>query len=410
MISVRRARRGYGLVNKRRRDLALEGERAARRAGFAWPIILALSGLDAAGYSVIAPVLPRISEATGAGPAVIGALVATFPAGMLFGFVAAAPGIARGRTRTVLAASLLVIAAGCVGFVVADDLAVYFVARAVMGFGSGGLWMGVTFAALERSPGDEYAGMSRMLAAYSVGSVIGPALGALGGVRGPFAAYLILVLASVGLALLLPTPAQRKAFHPDRAALRVRGFWLSCGTVLFAVIALGIVEGVLPLHFDSRLGQAEIGALFVGLAFVLGGGAVLAGQLRPRVVVPSGVVLTVIGIAWVGIADSVPTWIAALAVTGIGFAFAETGSVGILLDAVGTERIVTAMIVWSQIGISGYLIGPLAGGGVAEGLSFAWIGVVPLAAAVALAVLALGLRPQAAATDASTAAARKGTR
>jgi MFS family permease len=375
----------------------------------AWPIILALSGLDAAGYSVIAPVLPRISESTDAGPAVIGALVASFPAGMLFGFVAAAPGIARGRTRAVLAASLLVVAAGCVGFVFADDLAVYFAARSLMGFGSGGLWMGVAFAALERSPGDEYAAMSRMLAAYSVGSVVGPALGALGGVRGPFTAYLVLVLAGVGLALLLPQPAQRRTFHPDRAALRLRGFWLSCGAVLFAVIALGIVEGVLPLHFDSRLGQAEIGGLFVGLAFVLGGGAVVAGQLRPRVVVPTGVVLTVIGIAWVGIADSVPLWMAALVVTGIGFAFAETGSVGILLDAVGTERIVTAMIVWSQIGIAGYLIGPLAGGGVAEGLSFAWIGLVPLVAAVALAVLALGLRPQAAA-EASTAAARNGTR
>jgi MFS family permease len=398
MIPVRRASRGNGLVNRRRTGVAL-----------AWPIILALSGLDAAGYSVIAPVLPRISESTDAGPAVIGALVATFPAGMLFGFVAAAPGIARGRTRAVLAASLLVIAAGCVGFVLADGLAVYFAARSVMGFGSGGLWMGVTFAALERSPGDEYAAMSRMLAAYSVGSVVGPALGALGGVRGPFTAYLVLVLAGVGLALLLPQPAQRKTFHPDRAALRVRGFWLSCGAVLFAVIALGIVEGVLPLHFDSRLGQAEIGGLFVGLAFVLGGGAVVAGQLRPRVVVPTGVVLTVIGIAWVGIADSVPLWMAALVATGIGFAFTETGSVGILLDAVGTERIVTAMIVWSQIGIAGYLIGPLAGGGVAEGLSFAWIGLVPLVAAVALAVLVLGLRPQAAA-EASTAAARNGTR
>lgn len=410
MISVRRASRGYGLVNKRRRGLAPEGEKTASRAGFAWPIILVLAGLDAAGYSIIAPVLPQISDATSSGPAVMGALVATFPAGMLFGFIIAAPGIARGRTRSVLAVSLLVIAVGCVGFVAADDLAVYFGARLLMGFGSGGLWMGLTFAALEHSPGDEYAGMSRMLAAYSVGSVIGPALGALGGVRGPFAAYFVLVLAGAGLALMLVPPAQRRVFSADRSALRARGFWISCGAVLFAVIALGIIEGVLPLHFDSRLGQAEIGGLFAGLAFVLAGGAIAAGQLRPRVVVPVGVVLTVVGIAWAGFADSVPAWIAALVVTGIGFSFAETGSVGILFDAVGTERIVTAMIVWSQIGIAGYLIGPLAGGGVAEGLSFAWIGLVPLAAAVALAVLVLGLRPQAAATDASTAAARKGTR
>ncbi len=399
MIPVQRASRGYGVVNKRRTGPASS-----------WPIIVALSALDAAGYSVIAPVLPRISEATGAGPAVIGALVAVFPVGMLFGFVAAAPGISRGRTRTVLVASLLVIAAGCVGFVVSDDLGVYFAARLVMGFGSGGLWMGVTFASLEHSPGEEYTGMSRMLAAYSIGGVIGPALGALGGVRAPFAAYLVLVLLSVGLALLLAPPAQRKVFQADRAALRIRGFWISCGAVLYAVIVLGIIEGALPLHFDTHLGQAEIGGLYAGLALVFAVGAIAAGQLRPKVVVPLGVVLTVIGIAWAGLGESVPVWIAALVVTGLGFSFTETGSTGLLFDAVGTERIVTAMIVWSQIGIAGYLIGPLAGGGVAEGLSFAWIGLVPLAAAVALAVLVLGLRPQAAATDASTAAARKGTR
>lgn len=407
MIPVRRARRGYGLVNKRR-TAAAGG--AASRARLAWPIILALSGLDAAGYSVIAPVLPQIADAADVGPAVMGALVATFPAGMLFGFVAAAPGIARGHTRAVLAVSLLVIAAGCVGFVAADELGIYFAARLLMGLGSGALWMGVTFAALERSPGDEYAGMSRVLAAYSVGGLVGPALGALGGIRSPFAAYLVLVLVSVGLALLLAAPPHRTEFRSDRAALRLRGFWVSCGAVLFALIALGMVEGVLPLHFDSRLSQAQIAGLFAALAFVLAGSAVAAGQLRPRIVVPTGVVLAVAGIAWAGIAESVPAWIAALLLIGVGLSFSETGSVGILLDAVGTERIVTAMIVWSQLGMAGYLIGPLAGGGVAEGLSFAWIGVVPLAAAVGLAVLTAGLRPQAAATDASTAAARKGTR
>jgi len=67
------------------------------------------------------------------------------------------------------------------------------------------------------------------------------------------------------------------------------------------------------------------------------------------------------------------------------------------------------MIVYSQIAIAGYLIGPLAGGGVAEGLSFAWIGLVPLAAAIGLALLVAGLRPQAAATEAS-AAPRNGAR
>jgi MFS family permease len=64
--------------------------------------------------------------------------------------------------------------------------------------------------------------------------------------------------------------------------------------------------------------------------------------------------------------------------TGAGY----TGSAGVLLESLGPERIVTALVVWSQLGIVGYLLGPLAGGAVAQGLGFAAIGLVPAAAAV----------------------------
>jgi hypothetical protein len=45
----------------------------------AYPLLLALGALDAAGYSVIVPVAPAISAEAGAGPAAIGLLVASFP-------------------------------------------------------------------------------------------------------------------------------------------------------------------------------------------------------------------------------------------------------------------------------------------------------------------------------------------
>jgi hypothetical protein len=51
-----------------------------------------------------------------------------------------------------------------------------------------------------------------------------------------------------------------------------------------------------------------------------------------------------------------------------------------LITAVPVERIVTAMVVWSQVGIIGYLLGPLAGGIVAEEPGFAYVGLVPAAA------------------------------
>ena len=54
-----------------------------------------------------------------------------------------------------------------------------------MGFGSGGLWIGITFATLAYWPGQEYLCMSRIYAAYSVGALVGPLLGALGGTDTP---------------------------------------------------------------------------------------------------------------------------------------------------------------------------------------------------------------------------------
>jgi MFS family permease len=84
----------------------------------------------------------------------------------------------------------------------------------------------------------------------------------------------------------------------------------------------------------------------------------------------------------------------ALLLAAIGIGIANTGSLGILVESVGVERIVTAMVVWSQLGILGYLIGPLLGGVVAEMLGFPAIGLVP--AAAGLVVVALFLMARAA--------------
>ena len=39
----------------------------------------------------------------------------------------------------------------------------------------------------------EYLCLSRIFSAYAVGAMIGPALGAIGGIRAPFIAYLVLL-------------------------------------------------------------------------------------------------------------------------------------------------------------------------------------------------------------------------
>ena len=130
--------------------------RPPRASTSAYPLLLALGALDATGYSVIVPVAPAISEQTGAGPATIGLLVASFPAGMIAGFALAGALVRRRGSRALLVGSITLVAVGALGFVAGDSLEVYFPARALMGLGSGGIWIGVTFDTLERWPGLEY--------------------------------------------------------------------------------------------------------------------------------------------------------------------------------------------------------------------------------------------------------------
>jgi MFS family permease len=353
----------------------------------AYPLVLALGTLDAAGYSIIVPVAPAIADATGAGPATVGLLVASFPAGMVAGFALAGWVVRRHGSKRLLAGSLVLVALGALGFVLGDSLGIYFASRTLMGLGSGGIWIGITFDTLERWPGQEYLCMSRVFAAYSVGGLIGPALGAFGGVHGPFLAYLVLLLLALPVVLLVGAPATRRDFAADRAVLRRQAFWVASAAILFAVLALGVLEGVLPLHLAERLTQAQIGGLYVGASLVVAGSAVAAGGRPPRPLVFAAVFLTVAGISLAGMTTDTPLWLLAILLAATGIGIANTGSLGLLIEAVPVERIVTAMVIWSQIGIVGYLLGPLAGGLVASGLGYAFIGLVP--AAAGLAILAM---------------------
>ena len=87
-----------------------------------------------------------------------------------------------------------------------------------------------------------------------------------------------------------------------------------------------------------------------------------------------------------------PAWVVALGLIGLGAGAAQTGATGILLHTVPAGRIVTAMVVWSQIAMVGYLLAPAVGGPLVERLGYAWIGLLPLAAGVLVALVAFPAR------------------
>ncbi|MFF4259415.1 MFS transporter [Streptomyces sp. NPDC001663] len=310
-------------------------------------------------------------------------LGATFPLGMVAGFTVGGAMVQRASPARLVLAGLSLIAAGSHGFALGMDLVVFAASRLVMGVGSGCLWLGITFAALAAWPGQEYRCVSRIYAAYSAGGLLGPLLGAIHGVRGPFAAYLTLVLLAVVPALMLRLPSGVGAFSADRGALRSPGFRAAAVAIVVAVLSLGMFEGVLPLHFGTKLDQSRIGVLYAATSVVVAVAGVVAARWRPRRVLLVSTVLVVAGFAVAGASSVVPVWIAALALAGAGIGLANTGGTGVLVDAVPAPRIVTAMVLWSQLGILGYLFAPLLGGPVADAFGYG-------AVAVIVAVTALG--------------------
>jgi hypothetical protein len=182
--------------------------------------------------------------------------------------VQSAQGIKRGSSKAVLLASLGLVALGSLGFVVGDSLGAYFVRRLVMGLGSGGVWIGITFGTLERWRGCEYLCMSRTFGAYAVG----PDRTGTWRDRGDLCSVRRVSppIGCHGVPMVMAEPTTRRVFGSDLQALRLPGFLLSSATVLLVVLAIGTMDGVLPLHFATRLTQTEIG--FVRGRVSVGGG------------------------------------------------------------------------------------------------------------------------------------------
>jgi MFS family permease len=353
----------------------------------AYPVLLVLGVVDAAAYSVIAPVLPAIADATDASTTTITALAASFPLAMLVGLAVSGAVIRRGRGHGLLLVALALLGVGSLAFVVTDSLAALFLARAVMGVGSGALWMGITFRAFEYWPGQEYRCMSRVYAAYSVGALVGPGLGALPGAQAPFVAYALLLVVVAPFAARLPRATTRRGYVADRTWRAMPGFWYAAAGIMLGMLAVGMIDGVLPLHFATAWTQTQIGLAYVATATVTAAAAVAAGGIRPGLALAAGGVAATVGVTLAGASSTGVWWMLALALTGAGAGLAQTGSTGALLERIPTHRIVGAMTAWSQLGITGYLLAPALGGPLAERWGYAALGVVPLGLGVTTWVL-----------------------
>jgi MFS transporter, DHA1 family, solute carrier family 18 (vesicular amine transporter), member 1/2 len=363
--------------------------------------------IDTALLGLIAPLLPEIEQRTGASEAALGASLAVYAVPIvLLSLPLGRAADAIGR-RSLLIGGLLLTAAGSALIALSDSLALLMAGRAVQGIGSAASWIAALAVVSDLAPpGRRGESIGLALAATSIGSIAGPALGGVTADLLGFAApFLIVCGFSAVLALAVATVFP----HEDRRARSPSPAW---GTILRAtrsrigVVAtaitlggagvLGLVELVAPLDLDARLGlsSSAIGLLFAlsiavdaPLAPIGGRWGDRRGRRGPAV---AGLALLAMSVGLLAVFAGTLGAALALALFGAGFSLAFSAAVPWLDEAFGELERGLGYGVLNLLYAAGYAFGPLIGGALLEVASadVAYLLTAALLAAGAVAVLA----------------------
>jgi MFS transporter, DHA1 family, solute carrier family 18 (vesicular amine transporter), member 1/2 len=324
-----------------------------------------------------------IEERTGASDGALGASLAVYALPVaLFALPLGRLADRVGR-RPLLIAGLLLTAAGSALIAVSDSLAVLMAGRAVQGTGSAASWIAALAVVSDLAPpGKRGEALGVAFAANSIGSIAGPALGGVTADLLGFAApFLIVCGISVGLAAgvvaVFPRETQREPAETPAWHTIVRAAGSGVGAVATAIAlggaaVLGIVELVVPLDLDARLGlsSAAIGLLFALSIAVdaplspLGGRwGDRRGRQGPAV---AGLATLALSVALLAVFAGTLGAAVALGLFGAGFSLAFAAAVPWLDEAFGEVERGLGYGLLNVLYATGYAIGPLVGGALLE--------------------------------------------
>lgn len=362
----------------------VEGASAGGRGGLTpLSIVIGTVLIDLIGFGIVLPLLPLWAEKFGASPAQIGALAATYALAQ----VIAAPlwGMASDRIgrRPVLLVSLVGASVGALLTGFAGSLWLLFVARALHG-ASGASYVAAQAYVADVTPPEKRArGMGLIGAAFGVGFVIGPAIGAglaLIDLRAPFIFAGALAALGFLVALRFLPESRPLAVRVQAAATRAtrrlpREAFGVLAVAFVATTAFVGVEAIFALFVERQLGYgpAAIALVFVyiGVAAAVSQGLLVGPVARrwgeARMLI-GGLLGTGLGMLAVGLSDHLWQLLPGLLLMAVAWGLvysgistlaslqagdhAQGGTLGVLGSASGVARVI------GPLG-AGFLLGAL---------------------------------------------------
>jgi DHA1 family tetracycline resistance protein-like MFS transporter len=356
-------------------------------------IVFLIVFIDLVGFGIVIPILPLYAEEYGPSPAVFGLLMASFS---IMQFIAA-PILGRlsdrvGR-RPVLLVSLFGSAVGYVLFGIAGSLGMLFASRIIDGISGGNISTALAVIADITGPEERAKGMGIIGAAFGLGFILGPALGALlvtvapwlPGIGAAVTSMTAFVLVLTRLPETLDKDARREARRNPLSlgsladALSHPLVGLCLLMVFCTIFAFANFETTFAQFAKLRFGYATstIAWLFV-YAGVLGaivqGG--LVGRLAKRFgevrLIVAGALLSCLALGFIPNTTERGPLLMALAVLALGQGIAHPSLSAFTSKLVDPDEVGGVMGVYQGVSSLARIIGPFWGEVVYGALGFAW--------------------------------------
>nr|WP_255404997.1 MFS transporter [Mycobacterium sp. E2479] len=359
----------------------------------------------ALGYGVISPALPSFARSFGVSIKAVTFLVTVFSLSRLCFAPISGQLVQRLGERRIYIGGMLIVAVSTAACAFSQAYWQLVVFRVISGIGSTMFYVSALGLMIHISPPDARGRVAGLfITSFMVGAVGGPAVGAVAAGWGLTAPFIVYGVALLGVAVVLfyslrdsplaaPGPPTRSTVTM-REALRFRAYWSSLGAN-FATgwSAFGLRVALVPLFITDVMGRG-IGIIGIALAAFAGGNALamipsgyLSDRMGRRTLMIVGLTLSGIATVFLGVASSLPAFLAAAivvgAVTGIYMSPMQAAVADILGSEARAGSPVAAVQMMSDLGA---IVGSMTLGWVAERLSYGWgftiSGIVLLIAAV----------------------------
>jgi len=385
--------------------------RGSGRLGAPLAIVFVTVLIDLIGFGIVLPILPLWAERFGASPTEIGLLTASYSLmQVIFAPLWGRLSDRVGR-RPVILVTLAGSALSALLIGLAGTLWVLFLARILNGISGASYAAAQAYVADVTTRADRARGMGMIGAAFGLGFILGPALGAAFAAidpSAPFFAAAALAAANFAVAWVRlpesrPPGAAVRPSVPRREALRralaARDLGPLLGLSFIATLAFVGMESTFALLGDRRFGYdaVDMGLLFafVGVAAAVGQG-LLVGRLVARHgehrVMLVGLAGTALGLGLLAAAVTLPLLLLALAVLGIASGLAFATVTALISHAAPEEGQGGALGVAASTGGLARIVGPVAAGALFQHVAPA----APLVAGAVLTAVCVVLATRAA--------------